>query len=211
MIRDARPAAFFDFDGTLTRRDTLLPFLKFISGRKTFYIKMVALFPVLAAFALKIIPNDVAKQIVLKAFIRGMPLSDLCLLGKRFSRDILPGLLRPQGMERLAWHRDQGHDCIIVSASLSIYLIDWSQRNGFKAALTSELADQDGIATGLLAGRNCYGEEKKVRIEKWISEHRPALTFAYGDTKGDLYMLRSVQEGWMLKTFPFNCYWKKVV
>lgn len=211
MNHHAKPVAFFDFDGTLTRRDTLLPFLRFIAGRRMFYAKMVVLSPILAAFAFGIIPNDVAKQIVLKSFVRGMSLSDLFLLGARFSRDVLPGLLRQKGIERLAWHQAQGHDCIIVSASLSIYLTDWSQRNGFKAAFTSELAEQDGIATGLLAGKNCYGEEKKVRIEKWISEHRPAFTFAYGDTKGDLCMLRSVQEGWMLKTFPFNSYWKKVV
>lgn len=211
MTRDTRPAAFFDFDGTLTRRDTLLPFLKFISGRKTFYIKMAALLPVLAAFALRIIPNDVAKQIVLKAFIRGMPLPDLYLLGKRFSRDILPGLLRPQGMERLAWHQAQGHDCIIVSASLDIYLLDWSRNNGFSAAITSQLAEEGGVATGLLLGKNCYGEEKMVRMKEWIHKHSPAFTFAYGDTKGDLSMIRFAQEGWMLKTFLHHSYWKKVV
>lgn len=211
MSYNAKPVAFFDFDGTLTRRDTLLPFLRFIAGRQKFYTKMLALSPVLAAFGLGILPNDIAKQIVLKSFVRGMPLSELFLLGARFSRDVLPGLLRQKGMERLAWHQAQGHDCIIVSASLDIYLADWSQTNGFKAAFTSSLAEQDGIATGLLAGKNCYGDEKKVRIEKWIAEHHPALTFAYGDTRGDLQMLASVQQGWMLKKLLFNSYWKRVV
>ncbi len=60
--------AIFDFDGTLTRGDTLFPFLRFVAGLPGFVVRVVKLLPILARFALGRVPNDVAKEAVLKAF-----------------------------------------------------------------------------------------------------------------------------------------------
>lgn len=191
------PVAFFDFDGTLTTGDTLMPFLKYVVGKPAYYTKLALLSPVLGAYFTQLLRNDVAKQIVLKRYLSGYYLSELEDAGTQFCEDILPNKLRPEGMERLEWHKAQRHDCVLVSASLDVYLKEWATRNGFIAALTSSLRqDEYGRVTGYLEAANCFGAEKCSRIQSWIDTRKPDVTYSYGDSKGDLQMLASTSEGW---------------
>lgn len=192
------PVAFFDFDGTLTRRDTLLPFLRLISGTPTFAVKMTYLSPVLAAYATKLMRNDVAKEIVLRHFLRGMQPDALYSYGRKFVDTVLPGLERPEGIERLRWHKAQGHTCVLVSASLDVYLDPWARNAGFDAWITSSLAlDEEGRVSGRLEGGNCFGEEKVRRIKAWLYDKNCVALYAYGDSHGDLPMLSLVDEGYL--------------
>lgn len=194
-----RPVAFFDFDGTLTTGDTLLPFLKLVVGPSAYYRKLALISPVLSAYAIKLLPNNTAKEMVLKHYLAGYTLDRLEDYGRMFGERMLPAMLHPVGVERLKWHKSQGHDCVIVSASLNVYLDLWAKEQGFVDSLTSQLyRDEMGKITGRLASGNCYGEEKCKRIQRWLGGRQPSTTYAYGNTAGDLPMLRLVDEGWMM-------------
>lgn len=194
-----KPMAFFDFDGTLTTGDTLMPFLKFVVGKPVYYIKLLMISPVLVAYFLKLLRNDVAKQWVLKWYLSGYKLDTLFALGDEFSRDVIPKMLRPEGMERFRWHQGQGHECILVSASLDVYLASWSVSAGFDALLCSQLDSNSGVVSGDLYGDNCFGEEKVARIKEWLAGRKPEETFAYGDSSGDMPMLKLVSNGYFLR------------
>lgn len=197
--QEAKTVAFFDFDGTLTTADTLMPFLKFVVGAPKYYAKLALVSPVLMAYFAKLIRNDVAKQIVLKQYLAGYHIDELFELGQRFSEEVIPTMLRPEGMERLRWHKEQGHECVLVSASLNIYLNSWAKKEGFWKVICSEPeVDEQGNLSGSLRGKNCYGLEKLSRTQKWLEKrnYRPDTTFAYGDTKGDLPLIYSVSRGY---------------
>lgn len=197
--------AFFDFDGTLTRRDSLLPFLRMVAGTPLFVLRMVLLLPVLAAYATKFLRNDVAKEIVIARFLHGMDMEELRQLGRQFANDRLPGLLRPAGTERLRWHQQQGHACVLVSASLDTYLAPWAHAMGFDDWITSSLeTDDSGKFNGHLSGGNCFGEEKVRRIKSWLTGKKINLCYAYGDSPGDLPMLRMANEGYLLSRNVFT-------
>jgi len=200
------PVAFFDFDGTLTTGDTLMPFLKFVVGSPRYYWYLILVAPTLIAYILKLIPNDLAKQKVIKRYLSGYPLSELYERGIMFSKDIIPTMLRNEGMEKLRWHQNQQHICVLVSASFDIWLKPWADSNGFDDILSTQLETNEGIVTGLIAGNNCYGEEKVRRIESWLRQEfrMPNCTYAYGDTKGDLPMLKYVSSGLILKNNIFS-------
>src|SRR5690606_38030685 len=158
---NARPVAFFDFDGTLTTGDTLMPFLKFVVGTPTYYAKLALVSPVLAAYFAKLLRNDIAKQIVLKQYLAGYHIDDLFERGQRFSDEMIPTMLRPEGMERLRWHQEQGHECVLVSASMDVYLNAWARREGFSEVICTALEkDDSGYVSGRIQGENCHGEEK---------------------------------------------------
>lgn len=196
--------AFFDFDGTLTQRDSLLPFLRMVAGTPLFIGRMVLLSPVLTAYAAKIIRNDVAKEIVLARFLNGMDLEELRQLGRKFANERLAGLLRRAGIERLRWHQEQGHACVLVSASLDVYLAPWANDMGFDDWITSSLETDDAERIiGRLSGGNCFGEEKVRRIKGWLIGKKISQCFAYGDSSGDLPMLRMVNEGYLLSNKGF--------
>ncbi len=202
--------AFFDFDGTLTTGDTLMPFLKFVVGKPKYYWNLLLVMPVLVCYLFKLIRNDVAKEVVLKRYLAGYHIDELFALGELFSKEIIPTMLRPEGMERLRWHQEQGHECVLVSASLDIWLNSWGSMNGFNSVITTKLEVDKNEVTGRISGLNCHGQEKVNRINSFFKNKNPEKSYAYGDTKGDFYMLKHVDSGWMLNKSKKVNYWTEI-
>jgi HAD superfamily hydrolase (TIGR01490 family) len=188
--RTGDTVAAFDFDGTLTRRDSLLPFLRHYVGTARFLAMMAAMSPVLAAYLLRAMRNDRAKEAVLRRFLGGEALADVDAAGESFALRRLPALLRAEAFERFTWHKAQGHTCILVSASLIHYLRPWSRRVGFDHVIASRLEiDADRRVTGRLVEGNCYGAEKARRLRSLLATMATRTLFAYGDSRGDREML----------------------
>jgi len=182
--------AAFDFDGTLTRRDTLLPFLLYMFGATTVMRHTFVLSPTLIGYALGWIRNDVAKERVFARCLAGIKLDTLQQQGERFAMEVLPGLLRKEAMTRLDWHKKQGHRCIVISASLNLYVRPWAIKVGFDDVIASHLeALADGSITGNLSGGNCFGAEKVIRLEALLGPSNEYVLYAYGDSRGDRELL----------------------
>jgi phosphatidylglycerophosphatase C len=189
--------AAFDFDGTLTRRDTLFPFLLHVAGPVKFSFKVMLLLPALAGYALGFIRNDIAKVKVLRCFLANMEMTTLQQHALQFAEHKLPALLRSVAMQRLAWHRQQGHRCVVVSASLELYLQPWASKAGFDDILGSRLEPLEGERTsGKLLGENCFGPEKMRRLEALLGPREGYTLYAYGDSRGDKELLSAAD-------FPF--------
>jgi phosphatidylglycerophosphatase C len=195
--QESKPVAFFDFDGTLTTGDTLMPFLKYVVGTPAYYAKLALVSPILAAYFAKILRNDIAKQIVLKQYLAGYHIDELFKLGKRFSQEVIPTMLRPEGMARLRWHQEQGHECVLVSASLDVYLNSWAKAEQFSEVICTSLQVSGREVLGKIVGENCYGTEKVTRIEYWQPERESRKRYGYGDTRADIPMLTHVDFGYL--------------
>ena len=194
--------AAFDFDGTLTRRDTLLPFLRRGLGWPRFLWAVLRCLPWLAAYALRLVPNHVAKARLLRATLSGRTTAEIQAWTTRWMTNDFPGQLRPWSMERLAFHQQAKHCCVMVSASPDIYLLQVAQQLGFDALICTELEVVSGCLTGVMRTPNCHGEQKVLRLKAWMAE-RFALRaaggwtlYAYGDSACDRPMLRLADEAW---------------
>lgn len=181
--------AAFDFDGTLTRRDTLLPFLLHTLGAAALARRAFALVPVLAGYGLGRVSNGAAKERVLVRCIGGMRADELQRQAERFAAEVVPGLLRNETMRRLDWHRQRGHRCVVVSASLELYVGPWARRAGFDDIVATRLEAQDATVSGRLFGANCYGAEKVARLERLLGDRNGYRLYAYGDSRGDRELL----------------------
>ena len=187
--------AAFDFDGTLTKRDTLLPFLRRGLGWPRFLAALLVCSPWLAAFALRLIPNHVAKQKLLLLTLKNRTLAEMDDWTSRWLAHDFPGQLQPWTMARLAEHQQAGHCCVMVSASPDIYLERVAKQMGFDALLCTDMAVDGGQLTGQMQTPNCHGKQKVVRLQGWIAERFGSTTaavieYAYGDTAGDKPMLK---------------------
>lgn len=193
--------ALFDFDGTLTSRDSLLPFLKMTRGSLCFGLAMLKVFPVLVGYALKLVQNNVAKELLLINTIGGMSSVVLNTFGEEFAQHIIPAMLRKDMQERLIEHQMKGHCCILVSASLDVYLVPWAKLVGFDYCISTSLeVSAEGVVTGRLNGGNCYGDEKVRRIEQLFSKiGLPSRVYAYGDSDGDVPMIEMADEGYWVR------------
>lgn len=187
--------AAFDFDGTMTRGDTLLPFLRSVAGDVRFAGGMMQLSPVLLRFAFGRLRNDIAKEAFLTHFLSGMSVKELRARGANFATRKLPAMVRETALRKLDWHKSRGDRCVLISASLDCYLDTWATRTGFDDVLCSSLETDDlGLATGRLLGRNCFGPEKVNRLRALLGEswERTEL-YAYGDSRGDRELLAAAK------------------
>jgi phosphatidylglycerophosphatase C len=185
-----RPVAAFDLDGTLTHRDTLLPFLHRAVGRgRTYRALLASSLPLARAAALGGAHRDAAKAAVLRGVLAGAPLDGLTEAAESFADHIVTQRLRPEVRERVDWHRNQGHELVLVSASPELYVTPIGRKLGFDTVLATRLEiGADGRLTGRLLGANCRGPEKVMRLREWRGEGL-TLAYAYGDSAGDKEML----------------------
>lgn len=185
--------AFFDFDGTLTSKDTLIEILKFARGKFLFYAGLVLLSPVLFAYKIRLISNQRAKEIMLSLYLRGMRVEEFESLCKEFAETRLPALLRKSALIELRRHLQNDTQVVIVSASPENWILPWCQQFNIKCIAT-KLKIRNGRITGKIAGRNCHGNEKVKHILKKYNLSHYTKIYAYGDTPDDLPMLSLATE-----------------
>jgi HAD superfamily hydrolase (TIGR01490 family) len=190
----SRRLALFDFDGTITDRDTMFAFVRHARGPVRAGLGLIVLAPILVGFALRLVPRDRAKVALLRYFFAGTPRETLERWARGFV-DRIEGWIRPEARRRLDWHRAQGHDIVIVSASLDVWLAPWAERYSLRL-LCTEGRFEDDVFTGELATPNCHGPEKEARVRAAFDLDAYEYVYAYGDSSGDTEMLAIADECW---------------
>ena len=181
-----RVIAVFDLDGTVTKSDTLLPFLRFAVGDLAFALRLPALLPILAAMAVRLLSRQRAKELVIGLYLGGMPREVLAARGEAFARERLPHMLREAAREKIEWHQARGHHCVLASASIAPYVVPWARAAGFDDVLCTELMYDDlGRVCGRFVGLNCRGEEKVRRLQAHFGELDKLTLHGYGDSEAD--------------------------
>jgi len=176
--------ALFDFDGTLTKKDSFLEFIKFSVGKRRFYLGLIVLLPIILLYKLGFMKNYRAKLKVLNYFFK-----DKRLFYKKvdsFKKEIYK-ILRNEMYKRLKWHKKNEDLVVIVSASLRCYLKDWCKEEDVELIAT-EIEFIDGKI--VYKTKNCYGAEKVARLREKYDLDKYDKIFAYGDSSGDLEMLK---------------------
>lgn len=179
--------ALFDFDGTLTRQDTMLAFIEYIDGKRKLMQSLIILSPILVLTKLGLYKAEQAKKALLKRHLKGQSKEWLELKAKNFCNNMLPTLFTDEGLEKLAFHRSKGHVVYVVTASLDLWVEPWLQTQSLKG-LCTKIAYTDGIFVGDFASPNCNGPEKARRIKEAIDLSQFERIYAYGDSKGDREM-----------------------
>lgn len=176
--------AAFDVDGTLTRRDSFLAFLRRVAGDARLAATAARRMPRLARLAAGRGDRDAEKAEVVRLLLAGRSRAELEELGRLHAAAMLRDT-RPEAVGRLAWHRRQGHEVVLVSASLRCYLEPFAAALGAGHVLCTDLAfDAAGRATGELLGGNCRGPAKAARLLAWAGGP-PEELWAYGNSSGD--------------------------
>lgn len=176
----ARTIAAFDFDGTLTRRDTMVPFLVSVAGPLSTSAALAAELPTYARGE-----RDRAKQRLLTRLLAGRRHSDLIQAGTAYGTALVRRAVTPEMRRRVAWHRGAGHDVVIVSASLDVYLDEVARLLGADDLVCTSLeVDDRGDCTGVMVDGNCRGAAKAARVRARLAPG-DQVAWAYGDSRGD--------------------------
>ncbi|SFS81838.1 HAD-IB family hydrolase [Brevundimonas viscosa] len=186
--RKDRAIVAFDFDGTLTIRDSFTEFLRWRAGRGGWALGLVRLAPAVATYA-RDRDRGRIKAASVREFLRGVPRAELEAEAERFAEGIWTRFMRPDALK--VWHDwgERGAHRVIVTASPETTVAPFARRLGAEALLGTPLVfDAEGRVTGAFASPNCRGEEKVRRLRAVYGDD-VRLAAAYGDTSGDTEML----------------------
>ena len=180
----------FDFDGTLTNRDSLLAFIRYAKGTTAFCLGFLLHAPWLVLMLLGLYPNWKAKQRVFSYFFRGMPLEAFDTLCQAFAKDNRH-LLRPLALQAIEKARSEEAEVVIVSASID----NWVQPFFPDVkVIGTQVEVINGRLTGRFLTKNCYGQEKVNRLLAFLPDRHTYKLIAYGDSRGDQELLAFADE-----------------
>ena len=182
-----RDLALFDFDGTVTSRDSFLLFLRYITG-PTFLLRCLVLAPRICFFLLGRYGNHCLKEDFLRQFLADRSISRIAHAASCFAREIMPSILRPQALEAIRLHLQFGDRVIVVTATPEMILQPWCRDQGLEL-IGTRLEIENEMVTGRIIGENCRGKEKVRRLNERLSPAQYGTIYAYGDTEGDWPML----------------------
>ena len=186
----------FDFDGTLTRRDSLVEFIRFVKGDKDFLKCFFRYSLQLVAMKAGLYPNWKVKRMVFAYCFAGMTEEQFNEHCARFAK-AKTGMMRQAGLEKIREVLSEGADVVVVSASVEnwvrLFFGDLAPSMKF---LCTQLEVKEGVLTGRFLTKNCYGKEKVVRLRTLYPDRKGIELTAYGDSRGDREMLDYANEGY---------------
>ena len=187
--------AVFDFDGTITRKDTLLEFIKFSKGERQFYFVFLLFSPLIVVMKLKLYPNWKAKQKLFSYLYKGVSIEQFNEWSNKFSAEI-DKIILPKAMETIKLHKENNDKIVVVSASVENWLKPWAKKNGIETVLATKIeTGKNGLLTGQFLTKNCYGQEKVNRLLEVFPDRKKFKFIAYGDSRGDRELIDFADEG----------------
>ena len=183
----------FDFDGTLTVRDSFTAFLRWRAGPGGWALGLVKMAPALASYA-RDRDRGRIKAASVREFLGGVPRAQLEAEAEAFAQEAWAGFMRPDALTVWKAWGDNGAHRVIVTASPETTVAPFARRLGAEALLGTPLVfDSEDRVTGAFASPNCRGEEK-VRRLRAVYGGDIQLAAAYGDTSGDTEMIAIAKE-----------------
>ncbi len=189
MIPKKKGVAFFDFDGTISFKDSFIEFIRFTHGSLRLYLCVLSNAPFIFLFYLNLYPNQKLKERFFSFFYKGVSEDKLIQEGKQFTNEILKHICYDYALKRIEWHKTQDHDIYLLTASSSIWLGHWCKHNDLKIIGTN-FETLNGKYTGKIDGKNCYGIEKIIRIKPILNNYK--VSYGYGDSQSDKHYLKQM-------------------
>jgi len=188
--------AAFDLDGTLTRRDTLKPFLVRAFGWRRVAWTFLLLAPCALRVAVGRARVDDFKVRAIRRLFAGEDPARLRAVGLAHAQAVRERI-RPAALARIEWHRAQGHRLVLASAAIDLYVEPLARSLAFDHVACTRLALVAGAVgeryDGTLAGEDCTGAGKVRLIEAVLGPLAGCELHAYGDSQGDHELLAAAR------------------
>jgi phosphatidylglycerophosphatase C len=196
--------AVFDLDGTITRRDTLLPYVTGYLNRQRWWgwPGMLRVVPTVGRFALGKTDHGQLKAAFIKSTLAGSTRSELSNWTEKFVRALLEDGLFGDARAQISTHRQAGDRLVLMSASTDLYVPAVARSLGFHEVICTGVRWDGDRLRGDLATPNCRGPEK-TRSLKELQQRYPHLpSVAYGNASSDIDHLQAATRGVLVNGSP---------
>lgn len=189
-VREQKKAAFFDFDGTLRRGDSIVPYVSFVRKRgKMPFTQYAWVLCATALYLLRLQPSTLPKTAAL-AFRKRLTPQERSAIDSEFAAYLIQTAYR-DALREWEKRRADGYQMVLLSASTENYMQYVAELLKADALLCTPVED-DGTVKN-----NCHGKAKVTRAEQYAWENGVdfALSCAYGDSGSDIHILTRVKDG----------------
>ncbi|PUB30789.1 HAD superfamily hydrolase (TIGR01490 family) [Elizabethkingia sp. YR214] len=183
----------FDFDGTITTKDTMFLFLRFYNPGR-YYFQFMRHVPLFLMMKLKLANTEKVKKSFITSILKDEKQKKLEELAQNFFKEYKNSIMRENALDFFK-NIDKNATAYLVTASLDIWVKPFAEHFNF-GYISTEAKFVNGKFAGDFATRNCNGPEKVTRIKRTIDLTRFDKTIAFGDTSGDKPMLEWADEGY---------------
>ena len=113
---------------------------------------------------------------------------------QQFMEEKIEPILLDKAFEKLAWHKEQGHFILIITATNRFVTEPIAERLDVHELIAIEPEVINGRYTGKVAGIPSFKEGKVTRLNKWLEnkDYELADTWFYSDSHNDLPLLNLV-------------------
>ena len=184
----------FDFDGTMTKKDTFLAFIEYAKGYGKTFWGFFLFSPILILMKLRLFPNWKAKQMVFSWFFKGMNINEFNQICHEFA-DRNQRIIRTEGWDTIRKALANGEQVIIITASIENWVKPFFKEFGNQIKVEGTKIDvRINQITGQFLTQNCYGVEKTKRLKEVFPYRQAYELIAFGDSDGDRYLLNEADE-----------------
>lgn len=190
-----------DFDGTLFKKDSFPLFIKFHHGAIKLYFGYLLFSPIIILYYLKIIDGEKLKKKMFNFYFKNSTKAELEKKGEQFLNTVLLNdeLLNKALLNTLSDLKKKDTEICIVSASLDIWIRPFAKYFNY-SFLCTELNYNNDTYEGDFLTKNCNHIEKKVRVQKHYDLGLYSEIIAFGDSKGDKYLMEiATVKNWVKK------------
>lgn len=167
----------FDVDFTITKKETLMQFFKYMIHKDKKNIKFLprAIFLGIM-YGIGIYDEKKVKETFLK-FIDGIDEKELSYIVKEFYSDVLSNILYEDAIKMMRELKSKGYKIYLISASPEFYLNEFYSFKEVDKIIGTKFKFKDGKFIREMDGYNCKGEEKVRRLMEELKKDNIEVDF----------------------------------
>ena len=167
----------FDVDFTITKKETLMQFFKYMIHKDKKNIKFLprAIFSGIM-YCIGIYDEKKVKETFLK-FIDGIDEKELSYIVKEFYSDVLSNILYEDAIKMMRELKSKGYKIYLISASPEFYLNEFYSFKEVDKIIGTKFKFKDGKFIREMDGYNCKGEEKVRRLMEELKKDNIEVDF----------------------------------
>ena len=195
--------ALFDLDGTLTRRDSLVPYVLGFCLRHPLRLPRLLVMPWhVVRYLFRHRDRGQLKQDLIVAGLAGASRHEIARWNERFVRRLLERGMHREALDRLAMHRARGDYLVLMSASPDLYVPAIARALKFNETICTGVRWDGMRLSGELTTPNRRGEEKVHGVEALRARHDGSQITGYGNSASDVLHLQACDAGHLVNASP---------
>ena len=194
--------ALFDIDYTITRKETLMEFYKYIVSKDIKNIKFLprALYSGFM-YGIKVYDEKKVKECFLK-FIENIEEKDLAILTKKFYDERLSKILYKDALDMMHKLKSEGYMVILISASPEFYIKEFYAIDDVDFIIGTRFTFENVKFVRKMSGNNCKRDEKVSRLKAYLKENNIEAdyenSYMFSDSLSDLPLLDLVGKPYLI-------------